>query len=410
MNFFALIALLLYGLLPITAASAEEVDPAALKMLTDRAVATGSDAVVVYFHGTKILDYHSPKERQPIYIMSCTKSMVGLAVGEAIAEGKIKSIDEPVYDFFPEWKQGRKKLVTIRHLLSMTSGLQHTGVGAEIYPLPDSVKMALAAELQTQPGAAFSYNNKAVNLLGGIIHVATGEWLDMYVRDHFFDPMDIGFWKWERDDAGNAYAFADLALLPDDFAKFGTLVLQHGMWNGKQLVPSSWIDQLGLQSQPYEPLYGLLWWRVPTGATGMLTSKHLAELAKGGVDPKLIQQLKPLLGKRVHSMLEWHRLLAASVPDWQARTAVPGLIGPYGLDIPTWQYDGFDGIAAEGSLGQYLVVFPDLDLVAVRQIEPFDGYDFMQNRFEDFPDMVRTIVSRRTTGYTGGNGQGLAGR
>ena len=110
------------------------------------------------------------------------------------------------------------------------------------------------------------------------------------------------------------------------------------------------------------------------------------------LDPKLIAQLRPLVGIAVHSTSEWHRLLAAAMPDWEGRTTIPGLIGPYGDDIPTWRYDSFDGLAAEGSNGQYLVVFPKLGLVAVRQIEPFDGFKFMPNRFEDFPDMVRRLV------------------
>jgi CubicO group peptidase (beta-lactamase class C family) len=367
-------------------------DAAALSTLATRSVETGSDSVVVYLHGVKIFDYHSPKPAQPLYIMSCTKSIVALAIGAAIAEGKIKSMDQPIHDFFPEWNQGRKKRVTIRHVLSMTSGIQNE---EDIYSFPDSVKVALAADVAREPGDAFSYSNVAVNLLAGVIHVATGEWLDAYVDEHFFTPMGIDFWKWARDDAGNAFAFADLELLPDDFAKFGTLVLQHGVWDGKQLVPRSWIDGLGAQSQPHEPLYGVLWWRLPTGATGTVTSRRLDALARLGADVKLIKQLRPLVGKTVHGTYEWHRLLAAAVPDWEARMYTAGLIDAYGNEIPTWHYDGFDGLAALGYLGQHLVVFPDLDLVAVRQIAPFEGYDYLRNRFEDFPDLVRKLAVPR---------------
>ena len=73
----------------------------------------------------------------------------------------------------------------------MTSGIQNTGSSDEIYPRPDWVRLALAAELTTAPGASFDYNNKAVNLLSGIIHVATTEPLDDYVSEQFFLPMDI---------------------------------------------------------------------------------------------------------------------------------------------------------------------------------------------------------------------------
>jgi CubicO group peptidase (beta-lactamase class C family) len=362
----------------------------AIQRLAERSKETGSDAVVVYSHDEKIFEYHSKRKPEALALMSCTKSIVALAVGEAIAEGRIKGVDQPVGDFYPEWKQGRKQLVTVRHLLTQTSGLQHVGTGYEIYPAPDSVRLALAAELSSAPGSAFSYNNKATNLLSGIIHVATGSPLDIYVLDRFLAPMGIKNWHWEKDGAGNPYAFADLALDAEDFAKFGRLVLQKGMWDGKQLVPAVWIEQLGQQSQPFEPLYGLLWWRLPTAALGIVTAARLEELRKSGVGPPVIAQLTTLEDKPVHSLSEWHKLLAATLgPHWEDFVVFP--IGPYGSDIPAWSYGGFDGLAAVGYLGQYLVVFPDRGLVGVRQIQGFDGYDFLRNRFEDFADLVRNL-------------------
>ena len=374
-----------------------KVDASAMQRLAERSKETGSDAVIVYSQGKLIFEYHSDKKAHPIYLMSCLKSIVALAVGEAIAEGKIKSIDEPVADFYPEWHQGRKEAITIRHLLTQPSGLQHIGTGTEVYNVPDSVRLALAAELSTAPGSAFSYNNKALNLLSGIIHVATGSPLDIYVRDHFLAPMGITDWKWEKDEAGNAYAMSDLALKAEDFAKFGRLVLQKGVWQDKQLVPAAWVEQLGQQSQPYEPLYGLLWWRLATAVSGVLTDARLAELAKGGASPQLIAQLTTLKDRPVHSSSEWHQLLAVALgPQWQETAYIPGVIGPYGSDIPAWSYAGFDGLAAEGYLGQYLAVFPDRSLVAVRQIEYFKGYDYLRNRFEDFADLVRDLAPAKS--------------
>lgn len=391
--FIALLAIAIVVVGANSSPAQTKVEVAPLQRLAERSRDTGSNAVIVYSRGKIIFEYHSDKKREPIYLMSCVKSIAALAVGEAIAEGKIESIDEPVADFYPEWHQGRKEAITIRHLLTQTSGLQHTGTGAEVYNVPDSVRLALAAELTTAPGSAFSYNNKALNLLSGIIHVATGSPLEIYVRDHFLAPMSITDWKWEKDEAGNAYAMSDLALKAEDFVKFGLLVLQKGMWQGKQLVPSSWVEQLGQQSQPYEPLYGLLWWRLPTAVSGVLNDGRLAELVKGGASPQLISQLTALKGRIVHSTSEWHQLLAVALgPQWQEIVYIPGVIGPYGYDIPVWSYAGFDGLAAEGYLGQYLVVFPDRGLVAVRQIENFKGYDYLRNGFEDFPDLIRDLV------------------
>jgi CubicO group peptidase (beta-lactamase class C family) len=361
-------------------------------LLADRSKATKSDAVLVIQNGKKVFEYYSG-EPKPIFLMSCTKSIASLAVGRAIADGKIKSLDQPLYDFYPELKQGRKAAMTLRHLLSMTSGIQNTGTGSEVYPAPDFVRLALAAELTTAPGATFNYNNKAVNLLSGIVHVATNEPLDDYVRDSFFEPMDIESWNWGRDDAGNASAMADLALYPEDFAKFGTLMLQGGQWNGKQLVPADWVKQSGLQSQPDEPRYGLLWWRLPRSSAGVLSHQRVSDLAKAGLSPPFVAALRRLEGRTFRNGSEWHHALQDVFPSWKEEALKShDIIDSYAEDVPVWRYADFDGISAVGYLGQYLVVYPDRKLVAVRMIKPFDAYDYNANRFEDFADVVREVA------------------
>jgi CubicO group peptidase (beta-lactamase class C family) len=372
--------------------AAPALDRSALQVLSRRSQETKSDAVLLYHRGQKVFEYYAGKPA-PIFLMSCVKSIASLAVGRAIADGKIKGLDPPVSDFYPEMKQGRKAAMTIRHLLTMTSGIQNTGTGMEVYAAPDIVRLALAAELTTAPGAAFDYNNKSVNLLSGIIHVATKQPLDDYVRDQFFQPMDINSWNWGRDDDGNASAMADLALYPEDFAKFGLLMQQGGMWKGKPLVPASWVKQSAEQSQPYEPLYGLLWWRIPGSSTGVLTAKRIADLAKAGLRPNFAAALKHLEGKTFASEFEWHHALQAALPSWEAEAPKnAGVADYYASDIPIWRHSGFDGFQAEGSLGQYLVVFPERGLVGVRMIKGFDGYTFNQNRFEDFANVVRTVA------------------
>lgn len=123
-------------------------------------------------------EWYFGKPKTKIHIMSCTKSVVNLAVGRLIDAGKIRSLDQPVYEFYPEWQTGSKKLITIRSLLNHTSGLQNVpNATIEIkmllntYPRANVIKLALAAELSDAPGSRFSYNNKAVNLLAGIIQV-----------------------------------------------------------------------------------------------------------------------------------------------------------------------------------------------------------------------------------------------
>jgi CubicO group peptidase (beta-lactamase class C family) len=371
--------------------AAAEINKIALQTLSQRSKYTKSDAVIVYHQGRKVFEYHSGKPK-PMPLMSCTKSIVSLAIGRAIADGKIKSIDQHVCDFYPEMNQGRKADMTIQHLLSMTSGIQNLGVGNEIYPAPDYVRLALAAELTSPPGAAYEYNNKAVNLLSGIVHIATTQPLDLYVRDQFFNPMEIESWNWDRDDAGNASAMADLQLYPEDFVKFGLVMIQGGKWDDKQLVPGSWVQQSVAQSQPFDPQYGLLWWRWPKTSVGVLSENRVAELLKAGVNPQFAVALKRLTGTYFSSEFEWHRALQSVYPAWNKVSLFsPGLLDTYASDAPMWHHSDFDGYGAVGYLGQYLVVLPGRQLVALRMIYPFDGYDYNQNRFEDFPQTVRAL-------------------
>ena len=162
----------------------------ALERLKARAEAEGSDAVVVVKDGRLIADWDFGKKRGPIEAMSATKSVVSLAIGRLIDQGKIKSLDQPVSDFFPEWKQGRKRLITVRHLLNHTSGLEDKPTSQEIYASPDYIQFALAADVASDPGSRFFYSNKATNLLAGVVLRASGMPLDEYVKREIFAPLD----------------------------------------------------------------------------------------------------------------------------------------------------------------------------------------------------------------------------
>ncbi|MBK6364810.1 MAG: serine hydrolase [Saprospiraceae bacterium] len=200
------------------------------------------------------------KRTKKIEAMSSTKSIVNLAIGKLLTDSLIKSIDQPIYDFYPEWKQGMKKDVTIRHLLNHTSGMQNIPLTTtEIYPSPDFIKLALAAEIVNKPGTTFSYNNKAVNLLAGIVKIASKKRMDNYLAEKIFTPLGIEDFDWELDDEGNPHAMAGFQVLPKDFAKLGQLFIQKGKWEGKQLISEAWFSETGTPN-PLEPTCGLLWW------------------------------------------------------------------------------------------------------------------------------------------------------
>lgn len=106
--------------------------------LLDAAKKSNSDALIVIEDGKKVVNYHKESEDELIESMLVTKSVVGLAIARLLTENKIDSLDTPIAQYYPEWRQGQKKDITIRHLMNHTSGLQNRpNTSAEIQPSPD---------------------------------------------------------------------------------------------------------------------------------------------------------------------------------------------------------------------------------------------------------------------------------
>jgi CubicO group peptidase (beta-lactamase class C family) len=230
------------------AGAAPQIDPAALDNLVARARATHSNALLVWQHGKLIREEYFGTRPHGEPLMSTTKSIVALAIGKLVDDGKLRSFDQPVSDFYPEWKQGQKRSITIRHLLTHTSGLQNeNNAGIEIYPAPDAIKLALAAELSDPPGTRFSYNNKATNLLAGIVQRASGQRMDRYIADQIFRPLGIVDARWvELDPAGTPYAMSGLMMTAADLLKIGQLVLGNG-----SLLSDSYISPPATITSPH---------------------------------------------------------------------------------------------------------------------------------------------------------------
>jgi CubicO group peptidase (beta-lactamase class C family) len=244
-----------FSLVAATVSAAERPAPAneALARIAARAEATHSDALLVMRGDDVLLERYAQAKAQPIELMSATKSVVALLVGRLVALGRIESLDQPVHAFYPEWRQGQKQRVTLRMLLNHTSGMQNVqNAGAEIYPAPDVIQLALAAELGTVPGSAFSYNNKAVNLLAGVIERAGGVPMDEFARRELFEPLGIEAGPWHKDAAGHPHAMAGLPLRAADAAKLGRLVIERGRVGERVLIPE---DYLRVMLEPGSTLY-----------------------------------------------------------------------------------------------------------------------------------------------------------
>ena len=201
---------------------------------------------------------------------SIAKSIVSAALGKAITEGKIKSLDQKVTDFFPKLKGKYAKEVTVGDLSSMASGLSWD----EKYYSPFSIvtrayfddhlkEVILGLSIKDKPGQEFRYLSGATQLLAMCIEKATGEYLSNYVSEHFWKPMGAendALWQLDETDTGIEKAYCCIASTARDFARFGKLYKQNGVWNGKQILPRSFVEKSLQPRFSDSPEYGYGWW------------------------------------------------------------------------------------------------------------------------------------------------------
>ncbi|MEP6495523.1 MAG: serine hydrolase [bacterium] len=368
--------------------SSGSVDAPALQRLLRAAEAAHSDAVVVWKDGRKVGAWYFGKAPKRIEAMSATKSIVNLAIGRLVTTGAIRSIDDPVSKYYPEWKQGRKQAITIRQLLDHTSGMQSEG-SQEVESSPDVVRLALAAELTDAPGTHFYYNNKAVNLLAGIVQKASGKKMDALLRSDVFGPLGITDFVWVRDSAGNPYSYARLQILPEDMAKLGQLVLNRGRWNGKQLIAPEWFDAI-MRGSAAEPRVGLLWWLIPQHTTFVIDDDRIRSLASAGADTAFIRMATTARG-RYESAEAFNNGLRVAFGEkyWEPYSEARARTR---MDPERREYDRMIGYEANGSFGQYIDIYPDQRLVAVRMIAVTERFSMQNDSFENFRELVRALA------------------
>jgi CubicO group peptidase (beta-lactamase class C family) len=211
---------------------------------------------------------------KPHVLHSLSKSFCSTAVGLAVAEGKL-SIDDPVLKFFPDdapaEPSGNLKAMRVRDLLTMSTGHQ-----TEPKFTPDTpwVRTFLEHPVPHKPGTHFQYNTPATYMQSAIVQKVTGQTVLEYLTPRLFEPLGIKNPTWMQSPQGISTGGFGLMICTEDIAKFGQLYLQKGMWNGKQLIPASWIaqatsKQVSNGSDPardWDQGYGFQFWRCRHGA------------------------------------------------------------------------------------------------------------------------------------------------
>ncbi|MBO9599912.1 MAG: serine hydrolase [Cohnella sp.] len=230
--------------------TAERFDEAALTAFEKRLSQHKIDYCQIAQQGRTLLAYarNNQSANKLHKINSVTKSVVSLLIGIAIERGEIPGIRQPIADYFPEARNSDKADVTIEHLLTMAPGWEWPEMGdwgGRPFPMINSmnwVRFILNRPMIHEPGTRMYYDSGSSHLLSAILQQATGLKTSAYAEKHLFQPLGIDRYRWYEDSKGIVIGGFGLEVVGPDLAKIGLLALRNGQWNGKQLVPSAWIE------------------------------------------------------------------------------------------------------------------------------------------------------------------------
>lgn len=250
--------------------------------------------IVVLKNGRTVYEnyFNNCTSASPIHVFSVTKSIISILTGIAIDKGYIRSVDQKVLEFFPDYKveKGEKTIqnITIQNLLTMTAPFKYKEEPyIEYFTSDDWVKFALDLLGGQEQTGEFRYTPIiGPDILSGILAVAAGRSVLDFAAEYLFGPLGItvesnvifhsqeeqmAFMQavdisgWVAGPTGVNTAGWGLTLTASDMAKIGQLCLNGGKWNGKQIVSAQWVAQSTREHSRWEIMnlpYGYLWWIV----------------------------------------------------------------------------------------------------------------------------------------------------
>lgn len=227
---------------------------------------TNLHSVIIERHGHLVAEVYRRGQDRSVYALfarqrefaptvlrdtrSVGESVVSLLLGIAIKQGKVGALSTPAIQFFPEdgdLATPGCQAITLADFLTMSSGLEWREGGSgrddehRLFWKWSPTRYVFSRAIADPPGSRWNYNSGGVAVLADLLARATHLSLKDFVREALFEPLGIHDWEWTADLHGRPMAFTGLRMRPRDMAKLGRLILNHGQWRGRQIVPEEWI-------------------------------------------------------------------------------------------------------------------------------------------------------------------------
>lgn len=297
-----------------------------------------STSIRVYRYGC--LAGESQRDGFSVYVpqlmASGSKTILALSIGRAVTLGHLK-VDDPIGKYLPEADAPHGAL-TVRQLLTQTSGLRLVLADEIAGLLSDPVQQTLAEPFWYEPGTEYMYAQNTLATLSRIVERATGEDFQAFTQRELMEPLGIprNHWLWLRDRSGVTIAPGGLMMRPDDEARMGHLMLYGGQWQGRQLVDARYMEELKHGTKA-NPGYGFLIW---TNEGDTHKGSHIGR--------------------------------------------------PVPVDYPLLPGSPRDAYGAMGALGQMIVAVPSRHMVIVRNGGPGDGLSTVEGM--KYKELIRLIT------------------
>lgn len=236
------------------------------------------DSLLVWKDGALHVDAHfrgqQASELHPVF--SVTKSITSAAIGIALEEGHIPSVETPLADLLPNYEELQtvdKLAITLEDVLTMRTGFewdessvtygQPGNDASDMFRSSDWLAFVVERQLVANPGESFLYNSGNTVLLSGVLEEGTAVSVEDYVAEKIFTPLGITNWRWEKTRGGLSNTGWGLHLAPEDMLKIGILFLNGGAWEDEQIIPAEWVQtSTATHLEAGETTdYGYQWWR-----------------------------------------------------------------------------------------------------------------------------------------------------